>query len=320
MSLLLYLTVLLVSVSSVLFGLDWLAAPAPQYKPPVVVAANHASEPALPPLRHLGSDAAARLTAQPVPPPAIAKAPAAAPAPAKTVAQAQPVIAPQPDAKVNAPPPAPAVAAAEPEVAPADVAAAEGPEHPSATCALARRPIFHSAPRTARINRASAHAACARRARRRPRPQRTGRKPRPRRLGVMCKPVNKPISPSSRPTAPISLPTARAASAPNNAALRTIVTVEPAGTAPAQEQGVGLRRWHSAPYREGRFHVVPLTVVPLLFPGSRRRARRRGVRLGRDIRPRRRQAVVAAARPKRPPRQNSRPSPKWCRRNRRSNR
>ena len=129
MSLLLYLTVLLVSVSSVLFGLDWLAAPAPQYKPPTVVAANHASEPALPPLRHLGSDAAARLTAQPVPPPAIAKAPAAAPAPAKTAAktaaQAQPVIAPPPDAKVNPPPPAPAVAAAEPEVAPADVAAVE---------------------------------------------------------------------------------------------------------------------------------------------------------------------------------------------------
>ena len=84
MSLLLYLAVLLVSVSSVIFGLDWLAAPAPQYKPPVVVAANHASEPALPPLRHLGSDAAARLTAQPVAPPVIAKAPAAAPAPAKT--------------------------------------------------------------------------------------------------------------------------------------------------------------------------------------------------------------------------------------------
>jgi len=134
MSLLLYLAVLLVSVSSVIFGLDWLAAPAPQYRPPAVVAANHASEPALPPLRHLGSDAAARLTAQPVAPPVIAKAPAAAPAPAKTVAQAQPVIAPPPEAKVNAPPPAPAVAAvepeaapaaAEPDAAPADVAAAE---------------------------------------------------------------------------------------------------------------------------------------------------------------------------------------------------
>ncbi len=137
MSLLLYLAVLLVSVSSVLFGLDWLAAPAPQYKPPVVVAANHASEPALPPLRHLGSDAAARLTAQPVAPPAIAKAPAAAPAPAKTcktVAQAQPVIAPPPDAKVNAPPPAPAVAAAEPEAAPADIAAAEPAPEPAPKC------------------------------------------------------------------------------------------------------------------------------------------------------------------------------------------
>jgi hypothetical protein len=134
MSLLLYLTVLLVSVSSVLFGLDWLAAPAPQYKPPAVVAANHASEPALPPLRHLGSDAAARLTAQPVPPPVIAKAPAVAPAPAKTVAEAQPVIAPPPEAKVNASPPAPAVAAAEPEAAPADVAAAEPAPEPAPKC------------------------------------------------------------------------------------------------------------------------------------------------------------------------------------------
>jgi BA14K-like protein len=134
MSLLLYLTVLLVSVSSVLFGLDWLAAPAPQYKPPALVAANHASEPALPPLRHLGSDAAARLTAQPVAPPAIAKAPAAAPAPPKTVAQAQPVIAPPPDAKVNAPPSAPAVAAAEPEAAPADIAAAEPAPEPAPKC------------------------------------------------------------------------------------------------------------------------------------------------------------------------------------------
>ena len=130
MSLLLYLAVLLVSVSSVIFGLDWLAAPAPQYKPAAVVAANQASEPALPPLRHLGSDAAARLTAQPVPPPAIAKAPAAAPAPAKTVAQAQPVIAPPPDAKVNAPPPAPA----EPEAAPADIAAAEPAPEPAPKC------------------------------------------------------------------------------------------------------------------------------------------------------------------------------------------
>lgn len=138
MSLLLYLAVLLVSVSSVLFGLDWLAAPAPQYKPPVLVAANHASEPALPPLRHLGSDAAAPLTAQPVPPPAIAKAPAAAPAPAKTaaktVAQAQPVIAPPPDANLNPPPPAPAPAAAESEAAPADIAAAEPAPEPAPKC------------------------------------------------------------------------------------------------------------------------------------------------------------------------------------------
>ena len=74
------------------------------------------------------------LTAQPVAPPAIAKAPAAAPAPAKTVAQAQPVIAPPPDAKVNAPPSAPAVAAAEPEAAPADVAAAEPAPEPAPKC------------------------------------------------------------------------------------------------------------------------------------------------------------------------------------------
>src|SRR6185312_1840677 len=51
-----------------------------------------------------GAAAATRLTAQGAAPPAIAKAPAAAPAPAKTaaktVAQAQPVIAPPPDAKV----------------------------------------------------------------------------------------------------------------------------------------------------------------------------------------------------------------------------
>lgn len=136
MSLLLYLAVLLVSVSSVLFGLDWLAAPAPQYKPPAVVAANRSSAPELPPLRHLGSDAASRIVAQPVSAPSIAKAPApaAAPAPASTVAQAQPAAAPPPDATVNPPPPAPAVAAAEPDAAPADIVAAEPAPGPAPKC------------------------------------------------------------------------------------------------------------------------------------------------------------------------------------------
>ncbi len=61
MALILYLAVLLVSISGIVFGLDWLAAPPPHYQtPPVSVATRHA-----PPVRHLGSDAATRGPASP---------------------------------------------------------------------------------------------------------------------------------------------------------------------------------------------------------------------------------------------------------------
>lgn len=56
MALVLYLAVLLVSISGIVLGLDWLAAPPPHYRTPAVsVAARTAS-----PVRHLGSDAATR--------------------------------------------------------------------------------------------------------------------------------------------------------------------------------------------------------------------------------------------------------------------
>ena len=116
MSLLLYLAVLLVSAAGVIFGMDWVAAPSPHYRPaPVVVARG--DEP--PPVRHLGSDAATRPIERPQ-------------ASAKTTVQNQ--VQPRTEASAviagASPPLAASVAPsglAQEEPAPAQIAAAEPP-------------------------------------------------------------------------------------------------------------------------------------------------------------------------------------------------
>ena len=124
MSLVLYLAVLIVSVSGVIFSLDWLAAPAPQYRPPLQVAVNHSP----PPPRHLGSDAATRPLPPANPAPVAVKSPpvneaAVKPAaPAKTEVQVQPAA---PSAEANANPQPPAAPAVQPDAAPPAIAAAE---------------------------------------------------------------------------------------------------------------------------------------------------------------------------------------------------
>ena len=107
MSLLMYLVVMLVSVSSVLFGMGWLSAPEPQYQAPPVQVARQAPAAA--------AKADKRLSpvypTSPVPPAASSAAPAAPAKPAVALApppaatdQADVVAAPAPAAA----PPAPA--------------------------------------------------------------------------------------------------------------------------------------------------------------------------------------------------------------------
>lgn len=109
MSLLLYLAVVVVSLSGVIFGLDWAAAPAPEYRPAThVVVRSHGP----PPVQHLGSDAATRPVVPAAPNVTVAVKPVAPTLPAQppTVAAANPPSAPvvEPEA-----PPA-AIAVAEP--------------------------------------------------------------------------------------------------------------------------------------------------------------------------------------------------------------
>jgi hypothetical protein len=109
MSLLLYLAVLVVSLSGVIFGLDWAAAPAPEYRPATqVVVRSHGP----PPVRHLGSDAATRPIVPPAPPNVTVAA--------KPVAPGAPL--PPPPVAAVSPPPAPAV---EPDPSPTAIAVAE---------------------------------------------------------------------------------------------------------------------------------------------------------------------------------------------------
>jgi hypothetical protein len=116
MSLLLYLAVLLVSVSSVLFGLGWLSPPEPRYAAPPAQVASHA------PAKPAATKTDGQATFGPVDPTAPGAAQAAKPAvaaspPPQPVAAAQSVAAPaadQADAARNAEaaaPPAPIAAA-----------------------------------------------------------------------------------------------------------------------------------------------------------------------------------------------------------------
>lgn len=131
MSLLLYLAVLLVSVTGVIFGMDWLAAPAPHYRPPPVAVARVEGPP---PVSHLGSDAATR----PINPPhALGKSvPAGSTEPVKNPARiepASPVAAANPPAVANpgATPPA------QDEPSPGTMAAAEPPKCDIRACEVA---------------------------------------------------------------------------------------------------------------------------------------------------------------------------------------
>jgi hypothetical protein len=126
MSLLLYLAVLLVSVTGVIFGMDWLAAPAPHYRPPPVVTARVDGPP---PVAHLGSDAAAR---QINPPSTLGKSgPTGSAEPLKNQARVAPA---SPVASANPPTSAPP---AQDEAPPGVMAAAELPKCDVRACEAA---------------------------------------------------------------------------------------------------------------------------------------------------------------------------------------
>ena len=125
MSLLLYLAVLVVSVTSVLFGLDWLSTPPPPpSKPPVQVARTH-THPAPPATKPVKSVAPVQAV-KPAPRPA---AVAATPAPTADVSQTA-TIPPKPEAVGFAPPDA---------ASPSDAAATPAPRCDVQACEVAYR-------------------------------------------------------------------------------------------------------------------------------------------------------------------------------------
>jgi hypothetical protein len=132
MSLFLYLAVLLVSLSSVLFGLGWLSTPEPHYATPPAQVVSHAPA-AMPDKRaELSPVVPVQPAASPNAKPAVAVAPAAAPAPqavAKT--SAEPEVTPQaaPSADQANATPGTEVAAPAPAPPACDIAACERAYH-----------------------------------------------------------------------------------------------------------------------------------------------------------------------------------------------